>query len=97
MSLTEEEKHIIQLEARQDAFTMGIEAGRTLADQIDAAIYTRDDMTDLSKAGVYALEYVRAFMEGLERAFKHRADDNDRMRYDVGVNKQRKTQKEQHS
>jgi hypothetical protein len=90
-----EEKAIINAKARSEAFESGINAGRRLADEIDAAIYTRDDMHNIFEAGIYALTYMRAFMEGFERAYKRRCDANAAMRYDDRQNKLRALRKEQ--
>ena len=92
MSMTEEDKKPIRDEARGEGFSDGVDAGRKLADEIDAIIYTRQ--TDIFYGGVYFDEYVKAFIEGLTRTFKRRADDHAATRADIRRDKQRRAKKE---
>lgn len=93
--MTNEDKAIIRAKARSDGFEAGVDTGRALADQIDTSVYARTDLGSPFEASIYYLEYVRSFFEGLQRAFKRRADEHAAARHDIRMNAQRKQKEEQ--
>ena len=86
MALTKEQQDIIADEA-MEGFAYGLGIGRKLADELDNAIYTQPEMSDLEKAELYAKVYAQQMIKGLQRGFKRRFDTCAAFRQDVRANK----------